>query len=173
MACRNIVIKNNTRCFKSALLQSSDFSFLFLYILADLISFLEIQRLQPAGSSSTVFAVNLILNFFLAVNRQGKDNVQSSSGAKRGQGSACLLKQLLKQCQFPCNCGSCYVKEWKEGRGEGGKSLSFVDLTHLSTQYLHPQVLSNRKHGLFHIRYLNKPLELGYPKTDLNLFPRE
>ena len=66
------------------------------------------------------------------------------------------------------------MKEWKEGRAEGGKSLSFVDLTHLSTQYLHPQVLSNRKHGLFHIRYFeNKPLELGYPKTDLNLFPRE
>ena len=38
-----------------------DFSFLVLYILADLISFLEIQRLQLAGSSSTVFAVNLIL----------------------------------------------------------------------------------------------------------------
>ena len=34
---------------------------MFLYILADLISFLEIQRLQLAGSSSTVFAVNLIL----------------------------------------------------------------------------------------------------------------
>ena len=33
-----------------------------LYILADLISFLEIQRLQPAGSSSTVFAANLICN---------------------------------------------------------------------------------------------------------------
>ena len=32
-----------------------------LYILADLISFLEIQRLQLAGSSSTVFAANLIL----------------------------------------------------------------------------------------------------------------
>ena len=31
-----------------------------LYILADLISFLEIQRLQPSGSSSTVFKVNLI-----------------------------------------------------------------------------------------------------------------
>ena len=29
------------------------------YILADLISSLEIQRLQLAGSSSTVFAVNL------------------------------------------------------------------------------------------------------------------
>ena len=29
MASRNIVIKNNTRCFKSALLKSSDFSFLF------------------------------------------------------------------------------------------------------------------------------------------------
>ena len=40
--------------------KSSDFSFLFLHILADLISFLEIQRLQLAGSSSTVFAVNLI-----------------------------------------------------------------------------------------------------------------
>ena len=37
------------------------FSFLVLYILADLISSLEIQRLQLAGSSSTVFAVNLIL----------------------------------------------------------------------------------------------------------------
>ena len=31
-----------------------------LYILADLICFLEIQRSQIAGSSSTVFAVNLI-----------------------------------------------------------------------------------------------------------------
>ena len=34
---------------------------LVLYILADLISFLEIKRLQLAGSSSTVFAVTLIL----------------------------------------------------------------------------------------------------------------
>ena len=34
-----------------------------LYILADLISFLEIQRLQLAGSSSTVFAVNLTLYY--------------------------------------------------------------------------------------------------------------
>ena len=34
---------------------------LVLYILADLISFLEIKRLQLARSSSTVFAVNLIL----------------------------------------------------------------------------------------------------------------
>ena len=55
MASRNIVIKNNTHSFKSALQ--------FLYILADLISFLEIQRLQLAGSSSTVFAVNLILYY--------------------------------------------------------------------------------------------------------------
>ena len=37
---------------------------LVLYILADLISSLEIQRLQLAGSSSTVFAVNLIRGFF-------------------------------------------------------------------------------------------------------------
>ena len=37
------------------------FSSLALYIWADLISSLEIQRLQLAGSSSTVFAVNLIL----------------------------------------------------------------------------------------------------------------
>ena len=36
---------------------------MFRYILADLISFLEIQRLQLAGSSSTVFAVNLILYY--------------------------------------------------------------------------------------------------------------
>ena len=36
-----------------------------LYILTDLISFLEIQRLQLAGSSSTVFAVNLILFYSL------------------------------------------------------------------------------------------------------------
>ena len=36
---------------------------LVLYILADLISSLEIQRLQLAGSSSTVFAVNLILYY--------------------------------------------------------------------------------------------------------------
>ena len=34
---------------------------LVLYILADLISFLEIKRLQLAGSSYTVFAVTLIL----------------------------------------------------------------------------------------------------------------
>ena len=34
------------------------------YILADLISFLEIQRLQLAGSSSTVFAANLILYIY-------------------------------------------------------------------------------------------------------------
>ena len=60
MASRNIVVKNNTRCFKSALQQSSDFSFLVLYILADLISFLEMQRLKLARSSSTVFAVNLV-----------------------------------------------------------------------------------------------------------------
>ena len=33
---------------------------LVLYILADLISSLEIKRLQLAGSSSTVFAINLI-----------------------------------------------------------------------------------------------------------------
>ena len=51
-------------------------SFLFLYILADLISFLEIQRLQLAGSSSTVFAVNLILTFLNF----------SSSGLIRGGG---------------------------------------------------------------------------------------
>ena len=37
------------------------FSFLVLYILADLTSFLEIQRLQLAAFSSTVFAVNLFL----------------------------------------------------------------------------------------------------------------
>ena len=39
----------------------ADLSFLVLYILADWISSLEIQRLQQAGSSSTVFAVKLIL----------------------------------------------------------------------------------------------------------------
>ena len=71
MANRNIVIKNNTRCFKSALQQSLDFSFLFLYILADLISFLEIQRLQLAGSSSTVFAANSIPNW-LSFTGQGR-----------------------------------------------------------------------------------------------------
>ena len=65
MASRNIVIKNDTRCFKSALQWSLDFSFLVLYILADLISFLEIQRLQLAGSSSTVFTVNLILTRYI------------------------------------------------------------------------------------------------------------
>jgi len=41
---------------------------LVLYILADLISFLEIQRLQLAGSSSTVFAANL--NFSLHFSRE-------------------------------------------------------------------------------------------------------
>ena len=41
---------------------------MFLYILADLISFLEIQRLQLAGSSSTVFAVNLILYYGLLLH---------------------------------------------------------------------------------------------------------
>ena len=40
--------------------RKSFYSHLVLYILADLISFLEIQRSQIAGSSSTVFAVNLI-----------------------------------------------------------------------------------------------------------------
>ena len=62
IASRNIVIKNNIRCFKSALPQSLDFLFLVLYILADLISFLEIQVLQLAGSPSTVFVANLICN---------------------------------------------------------------------------------------------------------------
>ena len=61
MANRNIVITNNARSFKSALQKSLYFSFLILYIMADMISFLEIQRLQLAGSSSTVFAVYLIL----------------------------------------------------------------------------------------------------------------
>ena len=63
MASRNIVIKNNTFRFKSALQQSLDFSFLGLYILADQISFLEIQNLQLAGSSSMVFPVNLTLYY--------------------------------------------------------------------------------------------------------------
>ena len=27
----------------------------------------------------------------------------------------------------------------------------------VTTQYLHPQVLSNRKHGIFHIRYRKIP----------------
>ena len=59
MASRNIVIKTiyvalNQLC--SSLWTSCVF---VLYILADLISFLEIQRLQLAGSSSTVFAANL------------------------------------------------------------------------------------------------------------------
>ena len=40
---------------------------LVLYILADLISSLEIQRFQLAGSSSTVFAVNLILYYILCL----------------------------------------------------------------------------------------------------------
>ena len=56
-----IVIKNNTRCFKSEFAVVFGLLVLVLYILADLISSLEIQRLQLAGSSSTVFAVNLIL----------------------------------------------------------------------------------------------------------------
>ena len=43
-------------------LWTSCFLFLVLYTLANLISFLEIQRLQLAGSSSTVFAANLILS---------------------------------------------------------------------------------------------------------------
>ena len=60
MASRNIVVKNNIRCFKSELCSSLWTSSVFvLYILADLISFLEIQCLQLAGSSSTVFAANL------------------------------------------------------------------------------------------------------------------
>ena len=63
MANRNIVIKNNTRCFKSAFAVAFGLLVLVLYILADLISSLEIQRLQLAGSSSTVFAVNLILYY--------------------------------------------------------------------------------------------------------------
>ena len=87
MASRNIVIKNNTLCFKSALLQSSDFSLLFLYILADLISFLEIQRLQLAGSSSTVFAVNLILTF-LNFSSSGLIRGGGGEGGKAGEGGS-------------------------------------------------------------------------------------
>ena len=59
MASRNIVIKNNTRCLNQ-LCSSLWTSRSCLYILADLISFLEIQRLQLAGSSSAVFAVDFI-----------------------------------------------------------------------------------------------------------------
>ena len=55
MASQNIVIKNNIGCFKSAFCSSLWTSCVFvLYILADLISFPEIQRLQLAGSLSTV-----------------------------------------------------------------------------------------------------------------------
>ena len=66
MASLNIVIKDNIRCFKSAFCSSLWTSCVFvLYTLvADLISFLEIQRLQLAGSSSTVFAANL--TFFIS-----------------------------------------------------------------------------------------------------------
>ena len=60
MASRNIVIKNNTRC---SFAVAFGLLVLGFYILADLISFLEIQRLQLAGSSSTVFAVDLILYY--------------------------------------------------------------------------------------------------------------
>ena len=59
MASRNIVIKKISFAVVFGLLV------LVLYILADLISFLEIQRLQLAGSSSTVFAVNLILCYIV------------------------------------------------------------------------------------------------------------
>ena len=61
MASRNIVIKNNIRCFKSACSSLWTSCVFVRYILADLISFVEIQRLQLAGSSSTVFAANSIL----------------------------------------------------------------------------------------------------------------
>ena len=50
---------------------NQDFSSLVVYILADLISFLEIQRLQLAGSSSTVFAANSIPNW-LSCTGQGR-----------------------------------------------------------------------------------------------------
>ena len=60
MASRNIVIKD------SSLWTSCVF---VRYILADLISFLEIQRLQLAGSSSTVFAANLILVIIRAIKK--------------------------------------------------------------------------------------------------------
>ena len=66
MASRNIVKKKKHKQKKTRhvvlnqLCSSLWTSRSCLYILADLISFLEIQRLQLAGSSSTVFAVNLI-----------------------------------------------------------------------------------------------------------------
>ena len=47
--------------FHSPHLTAKSFSFSSDFILADLISFLEIQRSLLTGSSSTVFAVNLIL----------------------------------------------------------------------------------------------------------------
>ena len=62
-------------------------SFLFLYILADLISFLEIQRLQLAGSSSTVFAVNLILTF-LNFSSSGLIRGGGGEGGKAGEGGS-------------------------------------------------------------------------------------
>ena len=77
-------LKNNIRCFKSALNQlcsSLWTSCVFaLYILADLISFLEIQRLQLAGSSSTVFAANLIPSLGpVSAEAVGKDEKEKSA----------------------------------------------------------------------------------------------
>ena len=58
-----------------------------LYILADLISFLEIQRLQLAGSSSTVFAVNYLL---------------LSTGSMPENSKITLLRPLLKKPNADC-----------------------------------------------------------------------
>ena len=57
MASRNIVIKNNSRCYESALQLSLWTSSLPRKLSRDP------ERLQLAGSSSTVFAVNLVPYF--------------------------------------------------------------------------------------------------------------
>ena len=68
-----------------------------LYILADLISFLEIQRLQLVGSSSTVFAANLILYDNKLAKKQVKQRVRGVADSR----ISCLLVILLFVCLQP------------------------------------------------------------------------
>ena len=53
------------------------------YILADLISFLEIQRLQLAGSSSTVFKVNSIpLLYPMSLSKFNLNKMEDASSSE-------------------------------------------------------------------------------------------
>ena len=84
------------------------FSFLVLYILADLISFLKIQRLQLAGSSSTVFAVNLIL--YYSVTFAVKEDIIMFSVTLIFSASG--LRHELILCSLEEGCGCTQASFW-------------------------------------------------------------